>query len=51
VVVCSDVRNADSWIWALPAPLVTGGSIIMCTEESSAQSIAEQERATRIVVL
>lgn len=51
VVVCSDVRNADSWIWALPAPLVTGGSIIMCTDESSAQSIAEQERATRIVVL
>jgi hypothetical protein len=30
---------------------VTGGSIIMCTDESSAQSIAEQERATRIVVL
>jgi hypothetical protein len=51
VVVCSDPRNSDSWIWALPAPLVTGGSIIMCTDESSAQSIAEQERATRIVVL
>ena len=51
VVVCTDERNADSWVWALPAPLVTGGSIIMCTDETAAESIAEQERATRIVVL
>jgi uncharacterized protein (TIGR03089 family) len=51
VVVCSDERNADSWTWALPAPLVTGCSIIMCTDESAAAAIAGQERATRIVVL
>ena len=51
VVVCSDERNADSWTWALPAPLVTGGSIIMCTDADAAETIAEQERATRIVVL
>ena len=51
VVVCSDERNPESWVWALAAPLVTGGSIIMCTDENAAQSIAEQERASRIVVL
>jgi uncharacterized protein (TIGR03089 family) len=51
VVVCTDQLNPASWAWALPAPLMTGGSIIMCTDESAAPSIAEQERATRIVVL
>lgn len=51
VVVCADARNADSWTWALPAPLVTGGSIIMCTDVTSAEAVADQERATRIVVL
>ncbi len=51
VVVCADQRNADSWTWALPAPLVTAGSIIMCADADAAEAIAEQERATRIVVL
>lgn len=49
LVICTDPHAPQSWAWALGAPLLSGGSIVMTSDADNAERIAEEERATRIV--